>query len=48
MKEGDEMVMIIMVIGFMFFFIGFFFEKAVKIAANEWKEARFLDKEKGL
>lgn len=40
MKGGGEMVEIIMIIAVMFFFIGFFFERAMKIAANEWKEAR--------
>lgn len=34
------MVTVIMVIAIMFFFIGFFFDKAMKIAANEWREAR--------
>lgn len=33
------MVEVIMMIGMMFFCIGFFFEKALKVAINEWREA---------
>ena len=39
-EGGDEMLEVIMIIAAMFFFVGFFFEKAMKIAANEWREAR--------
>lgn len=34
------MAEVILAIGIMFFFIGFFFDKALKIAIKEWKEAR--------
>lgn len=41
------MVEIIMTIGILFFFIGFFFEKAMKIAVNEWREVeRSLNSER--
>ncbi len=40
------MVEAIMFIGGINFLMGFLFEKAVRIAVQEWKEASVLDKEK--
>lgn len=40
MKEGDEMVEIIMVIGGINFILGFLFEKAARTAVYEWRAAR--------